>query len=280
VTALRELRDSRELLVNLTMREVRGKYKRTVLGQGWSLLNPLASIAIFSLVFGFLLKAGPPKGDPSGLDYFGLWLACGLLPWAFFSGAVLGGMQALIVNANLVKKVYFPRELLIGSTVFSFVVTFLTELVVLTLLLLAFGGRPLLWLPGVVLATVLLTVFALGLALLLAIANVYFRDTGHLVALVFQFWFYLTPVVYPGELVDSTVAARGGLSVAGYEIPVSELYSLNPMERFVSVFRALLYDNRWPRWEDWTGAALSAAIALVVGFALFRRFGKRLVEEL
>src|SRR5689334_14013695 len=119
MSMLSELRASRELLVNLTMREVRGKYKRTALGQGWS-----------------LLKAGPPVGDPSGLDVFGLWLACGLLPWAFFSGAVVAAMSTLLVNANLVKKVYFPREVLVASTVFSFVVSFLVELGVLTVLLL------------------------------------------------------------------------------------------------------------------------------------------------
>jgi ABC-2 type transport system permease protein len=280
VSAWSELRDSRELLTNLTMREVRGKYKRTLLGQGWSLLNPLASIAIFSLVFGFLLKAGPPEGDPSGLDLFGLWLAAGLLPWAFFSGAVLASMQVLIVNANLVKKVYFPRELLVASTVLSFVVTFVVELLVLTVLLLVFGGGPLLWLPGVAVGVVLLGVFALGLGLFLAIANVYFRDTSHLAALAFQFWFYLTPVVYPAQLVDRAIAARGGLSVAGHELPVTRLYGLNPMERFVSLFRALLYDNRWPAWQDWVGVTLSATLMFAVGVVVFRRFGARLVEEL
>ncbi len=81
MTAVRELRDSRELLVNLTLREVRGKYKRTALGQGWSLLNPLATLAIFSLVFGVLLQTRVPPGDPSGLDVFAQFLASGLLPW-------------------------------------------------------------------------------------------------------------------------------------------------------------------------------------------------------
>ena len=275
-----DLRGSRELLGNLTMRDVRGKYKRTVLGQGWSLLNPLASIAIFSLVFGFLLKATPPPGDPSGLDAFGLWLAAGLLPWTFFSGAAVAGMSSLIVNANLVKKVYFPREVLVSSAVLSFVVTFAVELGVLSVLLLLWGGRPLLWLPVVALAVVLLTVFALGLALILAIANVYFRDTGHLAALVFQFWFYLTPVVYPTTLVDKAVAAHGGFRLGGWSVPVAHLYRLNPMERFVAVFRALLYDNRWPAWQDWTGAALAAAAALAVGVLVFHRFSRRLAEEL
>lgn len=280
VSTWSELRGSRELLGNLTMREVRGKYKRTALGQGWSLLNPLASIAIFSLVFGILLRADPPKGDPSGLDVFGLWLAAGLLPWTFFAGALVAGMSTLIVNANLVQKVYFPRELLVGSAVFSFVVTFAVEMGVLTLLLLAFGGRPLLWLPLTAVAVVLLTLFSLGLALLLAIANVYFRDTSYLVALVLQFWFYLTPVVYPSTLVDRVVAERGGIELLGVDLPVSTIYGLNPMERFVSVFRTLLYDNRLPTWQDWSACLLSAVLALAVGWLVFRRFGKRLAEEL
>jgi ABC-type polysaccharide/polyol phosphate export permease len=280
VSATRELRESRELLVNLTMREVRGKYKRTALGQGWSLLHPLALIAIFTLVFGVLLDARVPPGNPSGLDVFALWLAAGLLPWTFFSGALTGGMQALIVNANLVKKVYFPRELLVSSAVFSFVVTFAVELGVLTVLLLAFGGQPLLWLPLVVGVVALLTVFTLGLALLLAIGNVYFRDVSYLVALLLQFWFYLTPIVYPPTLVTERLAARGGVQLAGIDLPVAALYGLNPMERFVGLFRALLYDNRLPDWQDWVGAGLAAAVSLAVGVAVFRRFSPRLVEEL
>lgn len=278
MSALSELVASRELLVNLTLREVRGKYKRTALGQGWSLLNPLATLAIFSLVFGVLLQTRVPAGDPSGLDVFALYLACGLLPWTFFSGALSAGMGVLVLNAGLVKKVYFPREVLVTSTVLSFVVTFLTELGVLTVLLVLFGGRPLLYLPLVLVAVVLLTGFALGLSLVLSVANVYFRDTSYLVALLLQFWFYLTPVVYPPTLVADAVARRGGLEVLG--VSAETLYGLNPMERFVAVFRALLYDGRLPDAADWLGALLATAVALVVGALVFRRFSPRLVEEL
>jgi len=280
VSTLAELRDSRELLRNLTMREVRGKYKRTALGQGWSLLNPLASMAIFTLVFGVLLKADPPTGDPSGLDVFALWLAAGLLPWAFFAGAVTIGMTALLTNANLLKKVYFPREVLVASSVFSFVISFLLELAVLTLVLLVFGGEPLLYLVLVAVAVALLTLFALGLALALSIANTYFRDTSYLVAIGFQFWFYVTPIVYPPSLVDRTIAERGGISIAGVELPVDRLYNLNPMARFVEVFRTLLYDNRLPTAQDWLGCLLAAVMAVAVGAFVFRRFSARLAEEL
>lgn len=262
------------------MREVRGKYKRTALGQGWSLLNPLVTLAIFSLVFGLLLRADPPVGSPSGLDVFALWLAGGLLPWTFFAASVQAGMASLLLNANLVKKVYFPREVLVSSTVLSFVVTFAVELVALTVVLLLAGTNPLPWLPLVGMAVVLLTAFALGLALVLSIANVYFRDTGHLMALVFQFWFYLTPIVYPATLVDRVAAERGGFRLAGVDLPVAELYALNPMQRFSDVFRSLLYDQRMPDWQDWAGCLLSATLALVIGALVFRRFSGRIVEEL
>lgn len=275
MTARHELLASRELLVNLTLREVRGKYKRTALGQGWSLLNPLATLAIFTLVFGVLLRTQVPPGDPSGLDVFALFLACGLLPWTFFSGALSAGMATLVQNAGLVKKVYFPREVLVASVVLSFVVTFLTELAVLVVLLLLLGGQPLLFLPLVLVVVVLLAGFALGLSLALSIANVYFRDTSYLVALLLQFWFYLTPVVYPSTLVDDAVARLDAGGAA-----VRTLYGLNPMERFVALFRALLYDGRLPDWQDWAGALLSTAVALAVGVLVFRRFSPRLAEEL
>ncbi len=100
MSVISELTQSRELLRNLTSREVKGKYKRSVLGQAWSLLNPIASLTIYSLVFGFVLRANPDAGDPSGLEVFVLWLACALLPWNFFSATVTGGMNALLGNAE------------------------------------------------------------------------------------------------------------------------------------------------------------------------------------
>lgn len=278
MTSVAEIRSSRELFVNLTLREVRGKYKRTVLGQAWSLLNPLASLLVFTLVFGLLLKVAPPTGDPSGLSVFALWLAAGLLPWTFFSAALSSGMSALASNSGLVTKVYFPREVLVASTVASFVVNFGIELCALTLALLLFGAQPLVWLPLVAVLVLLLAGFALGLALALSIANTWFRDTSYLMVIVLQFWFYLTPVVYPTRLVDEAVGA--GLTVGGVAVPIDHLYGLNPMVRFLNCFRALLYDNRMPAWQDWVGVLLSTSLALAVGLCVFNRYSARLAEEL
>jgi ABC-2 type transport system permease protein len=277
MTVLEDLKESRGLLINLTLREVRGKYKRTVLGQGWSLLNPIATLLIYTVVFGFVLRVPVPQGHPSGVQVFALFLACGLIPWSFFNNAVSGGMGALIGNANLLRKVFFWRPTLVLATVFSWDVTFGTELLVLMVALLFFGAMPLPWIPVLLVAVVLLTVFALGIALLLSVANVYFRDTQHFVNLGMQLWFYATPIVYPYSLVHDQ-AVR--MAAKGNGFPLETLYRLNPMERFVSVFRALLYDNTFPAWGDLLFCLIAAVISLAIGLTIFQRSQHRLVEEL
>jgi ABC-type polysaccharide/polyol phosphate export permease len=272
-----DLKDSRGLLTNLTLREIRGKYKRTLLGQGWSLLNPIATLAIFTLVFGFVLRVPVPVGEPSGLQNFALYLACGLLPWAFFANSVTSGMGSLVGNANLLRKVYFWRPTLVMATVFSWNVTFGIEMLVLIAALLLFGAAPLLWVPVLVVAIALLTVFALGIALLLSVANVYFRDTQHFIGIAMQLWFYATPIVYPYSLIQDQAAA---MRAAGNGFPLEFLYRLNPLERFVSVFRSLLYDNAFPDWSDILFITVAAAVSLVVGLVVFSRSQDRLVEEL
>jgi ABC-type polysaccharide/polyol phosphate export permease len=277
VTFLGDLKDSRGLLVNLTLREVRGKYKRTLLGQGWSLLNPIATLLIYTAVFGFVLRVPVPVGEGSGVQSFPLYLACALLPWTFFSNSVTSGMGALIGNANLLRKVFFWRPTLVLANVFSWVVTFGIELLVLMVALLIVGSMPIPWLPLLVIAVGLLTLFALGLALLLSVANVYFRDTQHFVGIAMQLWFYATPIVYPYSLIQDQ-AAR--MRAAGNDFPLEFLYRLNPMERFVSVFRSMLYGNTFPHWQDVVFCIIAAAVSLLLGFAVFNRSQHRLVEEL
>jgi ABC-2 type transport system permease protein len=277
MSVVEDLKESQGLLVNLTLREVRGKYKRTLLGQGWSLLNPIATLLIYTLVFGFVLRVPVPVGQPSGLQFFALLLACGLIPWSFFNNAVSTGLGALINNANLLRKVFFWRPVLVLSTVFAWNVTFGIELLVLIVALLIAGTMPLPWIPLLLVAVVLLTVFALGIALLLSVTNVYFRDTQHFVTIGMQLWFYATPIVYPYSLIQDQ-AAR--MRAAGNGFPLETVYRLNPMERFVSVFHALLYDNTWPQLGDLLFCLVAAVASLAIGLAVFNRSQHRLVEEL
>ena len=195
MSTVAELAESRELFVNLTLRELRGKYKRSVLGWTWSLLNPLATMVIFTVVFRFFLKVQIQPGDPSGLHVFAIFLLCGLLPWTFLSNGMSGSMGTLIGNSNLIKKVYCPREILVASNVASWVVSFFLELGVLAVVLVVAGNFVLPWLVPAIGLVIVQTMFVVGLGLLLSVLNVYFRDIQHLIGILLQIWCYATPIV-------------------------------------------------------------------------------------
>jgi len=235
---LKEVWASRELLFNLTSREVRGQYKRTIFGQLWSLANPLALMLIYTFVFGLIFRSNPPPGNPSGLDVFALWLLCGLLPWTFFANVVSSGAASLVTNSNLIQKVSFSRIVLPLSTVGSAAYNWLFEMAVLLVALTIAGGFVLPWIPLMLVAMALLAIFGAGVGLIFSIANVYFRDTQYLLGIVLQLWIYLTPIIYPIQLVNTQSERLGGL--LNSRITLADIYSLNPMVHFVDLFRQLL----------------------------------------
>ncbi len=262
-----ELISQRELLWNLTLRELRSKYKRSALGWFWSLLNPLSSIIIYSVVFGNLFKLPAPEGNPSGLKSFTLWLTCALLPWNFFATAIGAGTGSVVGNASLIKKVYFPREYLVASTILSWLVSFFIEMLVLSFTFLLWGKVVFQWLPLVFLVSLFQAVFGLGFALALSVLNVYFRDIQHLIGIVLQIWFYLTPIVY-------------SQSVYITSSPWTAIYKINPMVHFVTAYRNLLFDGRLPGVESIAFLVLGSAVSLIVGTLIFRKLEPRMVEEL
>ena len=205
---VREAVARRELLWNLTLRELRGRYKRTVLGFGWSMLNPLATMLIFTFVFAYVLKITPPPGDPSGLNVFALWLMCGLLPWNFFALGSATSMGSIVSGAGLVTKVYFPREHLVFASIGSQLITHLIEMALLVVVLLLYGNAVLIWLPVLIVVITLMTFFVTGIGLLLAAVSVYFRDLTYLWGIVATAWFYATPIVYPISLIDDRGSER------------------------------------------------------------------------
>lgn len=266
---VKELATSRELLWNLTLRELRGRYKRTALGFGWSLLNPLATMLIFTFVFRYVLKVAPDPGDPSGIEVFALWLLCGILTWNFFAGSTSSAMGTLLGNANLVKKVYFPREVLIFATVGALLITHLIELGLLVVALLIFGNMVLPWLPVMVVLLVLLTTFATGIGLALGALNVYFRDLGHLWAILTMFWFYASPIVYPLSYVEDNASSA-----------TFRIYKINPMVGFVEAVRDVLYDLRMPSVGTFAYLTVWAAVSMAFGLWVFAKLSPRFAEEL
>jgi ABC-type polysaccharide/polyol phosphate export permease len=259
---------ARELLWNLTLRELRTKYRRSVLGWTWSMLNPLATVAIYTFVFGVVFPANPPVGDPSGLDSFALFLLCGLIPWNFFSLMNGLGLGAISSNAVLVRRVAFPREVLVFSNVLHAAVQFCIELSLLCVVLLIAGSPLLPWIPVTLATGVLLGIFGSGFALALGALSVYFRDLTYLWTIALQVWFFATPIVYPPEQLEG--------EVPGW---VETILKANPMAGFVRVFRRLLYDGGAPGLVTWLGLAATSIVTLALGWAIFSRLAPRFAEE-
>lgn len=265
------LRSNRDLFFNLTLRELRGKYKRSVLGWAWSMVNPLATMLIFSVVFRFFLKIEVAEGNPSGMKIFAFFLLCGLLPWNLMANGMLGGMSALLGNANLIKKVYFPRSLLVGASIAALAVSLVIELAVVSVALMVAGNLVIPWLPAVLLTVALQTLFVFGVALLLSVAAVYFRDLEHLTGILLQLWFYATPIIYPANLAVDALEDRPLLRW---------IYEANPMTRFVAIYRDLLYNLRGPELADVLAVLIATVLSLAVGVLAFSRLEPRLAEEL
>jgi ABC-2 type transport system permease protein len=230
LSRLRELIRARQLLGNLVRKEVKVKYKSSVLGAAWSMLNPLLYLAVFTLVFKVVLKSGIPD--------FSVYLLSGLLAWNFFSTSLGLAARAVVDNANLVTKVYFPREILPLASEGAALVDFFLQALVLAafMVLLRVGvlGVNLLLLP---LALFALLVFTAALSLWVGALNVRYRDTQHLLNLALLTWFWLTPVVYAGAQLWDTLQ-RHPLWL--------DVYLANPLVGIVFGFQRALYGQVSP----------------------------------
>jgi ABC-2 type transport system permease protein len=275
---LRELYDSRLTLYALTSREIRGKYRRTFLGQLWSLANPLTQMLVYTFVFSFVFQVKSMKGDPSGLDSFALYLLCGLIPWTLFQSSVMGAIASPLANVNLITKVYFPRMIIPLASLVSRLYNSGFEFLVLGVALALAGSMFWPLLPVAIVIIFLLASFAAGLGLLLSILNLQFRDTEYLLGIFFQVWMWLSPIIYPISLVASRSATLG--PIPGTNITLLDVYSVNPIVHFVTAFRNVMYDNRMPSAIDVGLCAVWALVSLVVGFLTFRRMDGRLAEFL
>ena len=264
---LRELAGCRDLVVNLVVRDLKARYKSSVLGFLWSLLNPLGMMLVFTVVFTVLL---PNNSVPK----YPIFLLCGLLPLNFFSAGVMISINSIVGNANLVKKVYFPREALPLSSVLANLVNFLLGLVVLFVALFVTKTHlsPWLWLlPFVILIQ---TCFILGLAFLLSAINVFYRDTIMIMDTVMLAWFFLTPVVYPIE------ALPRSYPIFGVTVNIHRLmYILNPMASLIAAYRDLLYWGYRTDLDFLLRTAVTSFVVLAFGYWFFVRYGRRFGEQ-
>lgn len=274
---VRHLWQYRELVGNLTRKELKVKYKNSVLGFAWSLLNPLMYLLVFSLVFGEVLRVDIP--------YYGVFFLSGLLAWNLFSTGLSAGTSSIVVNAQLVTKVWFPRESLVIASVLGAMVHFLLQSLVLVGALLAFQRMPdLTFVPVFLLSIVVLVVLCTGLAVALSAINVYLRDTMHLLEVTLLAWFWLSAVAYNYGMVAERLVERFGEN--------GELIAaLNPILIVVVTFQRTLYNpdpatGVLPDHDmGWylTHLAVTGAVALAVlygALALFSRLEDNFAEEI
>lgn len=256
----------RNLLYLLSLKELRTRYRKSVLGWTWSLLNPISQTLIYSFVFLVVFRAQPPVGDPSGLEIFPLYFLSGLLPFQFFSMTVTTAIGVVEGNASLIKKVAFPHEHLVFSVTLAQVITLVIELVVLTIALMIFGQFALPWLLMSIPLIGLLMVFTTGVALALSAANVFFRDISYLWGIVSQLLFYSSPIIYTPDQI-----ANGALRA---------MTNWGPMGSFVRAFHEMYYDGRMPGLGRWLHLALIASVTFAVGAWIFNRLSPRFAEEM
>jgi ABC-type polysaccharide/polyol phosphate export permease len=256
----------RNLLYLLSLKELRTRYRKSVLGWSWSLLNPLSQMVIFSVIFLYVFDRTPPIGDPSGLEVFPLYFLAGLLPFQFFTISVTASIGSVQGGASLIKKVAFPHEQLVLSIVIAQLVTFLIELAVLSIAFLIFGHMVLPWLFPMMLLMVLVTLFTTGVALMLSAANVFFHDINYLWGIVAQLLFYTSPIIFVLEEIQYAWLRM--------------IINFGPTGAFVRASQEILYDGRWPSLARWGQVALYSVVMFAFGAWVFNRLSPRFAEEL
>jgi ABC-2 type transport system permease protein len=269
VTAVAEIWTYRNLIYNLAQRELRSRYKKSILGWAWSLINPASTLLIFSFVFGVIFNSQAPVMGNGSTTSFALFLFCGLVVWNFFSGTLNGSISQLQAAGPLLNKVYFPPACPPIANMFTVLLQALIEGTILAVIMIILGnvGWTMLLFPVVLACTAL---FGLGLGLVAAVYNVYLRDVGYLVGIGMNILFYATPIVYSLEQVPEEK----------FGIPMRRLIELNPLTRIVQLSREAFYVLTWPSAAFVATIFLGCLAVFVLGAVLFHHKARNVIEEL
>ena len=258
MNTIKELYQYREMIFSLIRKDLRGRYKGSALGFLWTFLNPLLQLVIYTIVFSILF--------PTNIEKFYMFLFVGLVPWLFFNTCLAGGATAIVSQENLIKKIYFPRQVLpIAYVTSAFVNMLLTFIVIFAALLVSGVGFNLqvLWvLPIVMVVEYLL---ALGIAMISSALTVYFRDLEYILGIIAMAWMYLTPILYEVETIPEEYR---------------HLVYLNPMTGVILCYRDILYYKQMPELTTIGTAFGIGVVFLILGFVVFGRMQRHFVEEL
>ena len=254
---IKDIYTYREFLKTNVKKEMRGRYKKSFLGVLWTFLNPLLQIAVYATVFPIILRDSP--------DNFLIFLCVALIPWTFFTTSVIQSASSMVANGNIIKKVYFPREIIPISIITSGAVNFLISTAIILVFIL-FSGLGFTWLivfyPFVLLVQYVLL---LGISFVISSVTVYLRDLEHLIGVALMMMFYMTPIVYSPEAVPDAFRL---------------VLNLNPMTHVITGYRNIFFDQVMPNFTA-LGILLGLSVILcIVGYFIFNKLQKRFAEEL
>ena len=255
---IKEIYAYREMIVSLVRRDLKGRYKGSVLGFLWTFLNPLLQLAVYTMVFSTIMRAG--------IENYYLFLFVALIPWIFFSTALTGGAGCILAQQDMVKKIYFPREVLPVAYVTSQFVNMLLSFIVIICGLVVSGHgfniKAVLCLPVIMVVEYML---ALGFTMVMSALTVYIRDLEYILGILAMAWQFLTPVMYTVEQAPEKI---------------HWIFSMNPMTYIIIAYRDILYYGKMPKLETLLSAAVLGVLMLTVGWIVFYRLQRRFVDEL
>ena len=254
----KEIYDYRQMIFSLVKKDLRGRYKGSVLGFLWTFINPLMQLVVYTFVFTYIMKAG--------IDKYYLYLFVALVPWIFFSSAITGGSSSVVAQKDQVKKIYFPREVIPISYVTScFVNMLLCFCIIIPVMVVArvpINPLALLCLPVIMIVEYFL---ALGMAMLASAVTVYFRDLEHILGIVTMIWMYMTPIFYSIDMIPQKLRF---------------IYHINPMSSIISCYRSVLYSGQVPNLASLLEAVVLGILFLILGMLVFGKLKKGFAEEL
>jgi ABC-type polysaccharide/polyol phosphate export permease len=251
-----------ELLWQMVGREVKARYKQSILGYFWVILNPMAQMLVMSFAFSMILHI--PTNSAANIPY-SVFLFVALLPWNLFSNSLSSACSSLVGSSSLITKVYFPRSILVISTIIAKIVDFLFAAIILVIYMIAYHlpvNINILWIIPIFFIQ---QIFTLGLSLFFAASNLLYRDIQYLLSLILTLWFYLTPVVYPADIVP-----------AKFKI----FFQLNPMAVIINAYRQTLLGNGAPNYFSLLIALAVSLIVLLLGLSYFKSREKLFADNI
>ena len=259
----RSLHSYRGFILGSVQREFQARYRNSLFGALWPIFNPLSMIIVYTVIFSQIMRARLPGVDDSMA--YSVYLCAGLLAWGLFSEITLRSQNMFLENANLLKKISFPRMCLPVITLLNAGINFAIILGLFFGFLLISGRLPGMALLALIPLLILQVIFAAGLGMLLGILNVFFRDVGQMFGICLQFWFWLTPIVYPLSILPSGI---------------QHVISLNPMTALMASYQNVFLYNQWPQWSSLTPLLIIGVLLCAMALRLFRQRVGEMVDEL